>query len=105
MVRIRTERRLLCFKGDNYLRQPRKRTQEIIHHWVRKKNHVIHKIQFDSASPASFLKQNVRHELKLRDSYLKIYPLDQSTKNLYCGFADNAINITGKLILPIFSNG
>ena len=31
--------------------------------------------------------------------------MDQATKELYCGFTDNAINITGKVILPIFSNG
>ena len=59
----------------------------------------------DSASPVSFLKQNVLHELKLRDPYVKIYPVDQATKELYCEFTDNAINITGKVILPFFSNG
>ena len=53
----------------------------------------------------SFLKQNVLHELKLRDPYVKIYPVDQATKELYCGFTNNAINITGKVIGPIFSNG
>ena len=26
-------------------------------------------------------------------------------KDLYCGFTDNAINISGKVILPIFSKG
>ena len=59
----------------------------------------------DSASPVSFLKQNVLDELKLRDPYVKIYPVDQTTKELYCRFTDKAINITGKVILPIFSNG
>ena len=58
----------------------------------------------DSASPFSFLKSNVYHELKLREPYLKTYPVDQPTKDLYCGFTDNAINITGKLIVPVFSN-
>ena len=43
--------------------------------------------------------------MKLRDPYLKIYPVDKTTKNLYCGFTDNAINISGKVTLPIFSNG
>ena len=59
----------------------------------------------DSASPVSFLKKNVLHELKLRDPYLKIHPVDKATKDLYCGFTDNIINISGKVILPIFSNG
>ena len=59
----------------------------------------------DSASPVSFLKQNVLHELKLRDPYVKIYPVDKATEELYCGFTNNAINITGKVIVPIFSNG
>ena len=45
------------------------------------------------------------HELKLRDPYLKIYPVGKATKDLYCGFTDNAINISGKIKLPIFSNG
>ena len=59
----------------------------------------------DSASPVSFLKKNVLNELKLQEPYLKNYPVDKETKNLYCGFTDNAINISGKVILPIFSNG
>ena len=67
-------------------------------------NQVILHIQVDSASPVSFLKQNVLHELKLRDPYVKIYPVDQATKELYCGFTNNAINITEKIIVPIFSN-
>ena len=58
----------------------------------------------DSASPVSFLKNNVLHELKLRDPYLKVHPVDNATKDLYCGFTDNANNISGKMILPIFSN-
>ena len=36
---------------------------------------------------------------------MKIYPVDKATKELYCGFTNNAINITEKLIVPIFSNG
>ena len=70
-----------------------------------KENQVILKIQVDSASPVSFLKKNVLHELKLRDHYLKIYPVDKATtKDLYCGFTDNVKNISGKVKLPIFSN-
>ena len=53
----------------------------------------------------SFLKQNILHELKLRDPYVKIYPVDRATKEFYCGFTNNAINITGKVIIPTFSNG
>ena len=30
---------------------------------------------------------------------MKIYPVEQATKELYCRFTDNAINITGKVIL------
>ena len=59
----------------------------------------------DSASPVSFLKKNVLHELKLGDLYLKIHPVDKATKDLYCGFTDSAIIISGKVILTIFSNG
>ena len=59
----------------------------------------------DSAIPVSFLKKNVLNALKLRDPYLKIYPVDKATKDLYCGFTDNAINISGKMKLSVFSNG
>ena len=68
-------------------------------------NQVILNIQVDSASPVSFLKQNVLHELKLGDPYVKKFPVDKATKELYCGFMNNTINITGKVIVPIFSNG
>ena len=70
-----------------------------------KENQVILNLQVNSTSPVSFLKKKVLHELKLRDPYLKIYPVDKATKNLYCGFTDNAINISGKVKLSIFSNG
>ena len=66
---------------------------------------VILNIQVDSNSPVSFLKKNILHEMKLRDPYLKIYPVDKATKDLHCEFTDNKINISGKVILPIFSNG
>ena len=69
-----------------------------------KENQVILSIQVDSASPVSFLKKKSLHEMKLRDPYFKIYPVDKATKDFYCGFTDNAINISGKVILPIFSN-
>ena len=57
------------------------------------------------ASDVSLLKSNKLHELKLRDRYLKIYLVDQPTKDLYRGFTDNAINVAGQIIIPIFSNG
>ena len=69
---------------------------------LAKENQVVLNIQEDSASPVSFLKKNVLHEVKLRDPYLKIYPVEKATKDLYCGFTDNAIKISGKVILPIF---
>ena len=62
-------------------------------------------MQVDSASTVSFIKKNVLHELKFRDPYLKIYPVDKATKDIYYGFTDSAINFCGKVILPIFSNG
>ena len=65
-----------------------------------KENQVFLSIQVDSASRVSFLKKSV-----LRDLYLKIYPLDKATKDLNCGFTDNAINISGKSIFSISSNG
>ena len=82
-----------------------KELKKILNIGLGKKNQVILIIQVDSASPVSFLKKNVLHELRLRDPYLKIYPVDRATKDLYCEFTDNAINISGKVILPIFSNG
>ena len=82
-----------------------KELKKLLNIGLGKENQVIFNIQVDSASPVSFLKKNVLHELKLRDPYLKTYPVDKSTRDLYCGFTDNAINITGKVKLPIFSNG
>ena len=82
-----------------------KELKKLLNIGLGKENQVILNIQVDSASPVSFLKKNVLHELKLRDPYLKIYPVDKATKDLYCGFTDNAINISGKVKLPIFSNG
>ena len=42
-------------------------------------------IPVDSASPVRFLKQNVLHELKLRNPQLKIHPVEKKTWELYCG--------------------
>ena len=71
-----------------------KELKKLLNIGLGKENQVILIIQVDLASPGSFLKRNVLHELKLRDKYLKIYPVDQSTTALCCGFTDNAINIT-----------
>ena len=59
-----------------------KKLKKLLNIGLGKENQVILDIQVVSASPVSFLKQNVLHELKLRDPYLKIYPLDQTTKDL-----------------------
>ena len=62
-------------------------------------------IVVNSASPVSFLKQNVLHELKLRYPNLKISPVEKRIKDLYCGFTDDTINILGKIIVRTQSNG
>ena len=82
-----------------------KELKKLLNIGLGKENQIILNMKVDSASPVSFLKKNVLHELILRDPYLKIFPVDKATKDLYCGFTDNAINISGKVILPIFSNG
>ena len=66
---------------------------------------VILNLQVNSSSPVSFVKRNVLHKLKLQKPCLNIYAEDQSTKELNCGLTDNALNITGRLISPIISNG
>ena len=40
-------------------------------------------IPVDSASPVSFLKQNVLHEIKLRYPNLKIHPVEKRIKDLF----------------------
>ena len=62
-------------------------------------------IPVDSASPVSFLKQNVLHEIKLRYPNLKIHPVEKRIKDLYCGFTNDTINILGKIIVRKQSNG
>ena len=62
-------------------------------------------IPVDLASPVSFLKQNVLHELKLRNPHLKIHPVDKKTRELYCGLTIVIINIIGKIVIRIQSNG
>ena len=62
-------------------------------------------IPVDSASPVSFLKQNVLHEIKLRYPNLKIHPVEKRIKDLYCGFTNDTINILGKIIVRTQSIG
>ena len=62
-------------------------------------------IPVDSASPVSFLKQNVLHELKLRNPQLKIQPVEKKTRELYYGFTNDTINIIGKVVVRLQSNG
>ena len=82
-----------------------KELKKLLNIGLGKENQVILNIQVDSASPVSFLKINVLHQLKLRDPNLKVYLVDKALKILYCVFTDNAINISVKLIFPTFSNG
>ena len=66
---------------------------------------VIKNIPVDSASPVSFSKQNVLHEIKLRYPNWKIYPVEKRIIDLYCGFTDDTINIIGKTIVRTQPNG
>ena len=49
--------------------------------------------------------KNILHELKLRNPYVKIHPVNQSTKDLFSGFIDTAIKINGRITVPILSKG
>ena len=49
-------------------------------------------ITVDSASPVSFLKQNVIHELKLRCPNLKNHPVNKRNKQDKTGTTDKTIN-------------
>ena len=62
-------------------------------------------IPVDSASPVSFLKQNVSKESKLRYPNLKVYPVEKRIKDVNCGLTDDTINILGKIIVKTQSNG
>ena len=94
---------VLSFKRNDIVR--RNIIEEIVEHWHRKKNLLQVSIQVDSASPVSFLKKNIIYQLKLRDPYSKVLPVDQATKELYCGFTDDAIKKIQKIDFPIRSNG
>ena len=70
-----------------------KKLKNLLNIGLGKENQVTLKIQVNSASPVSFF-----NELKLRDPYLKIYPVHKPKKDIYYG-------IIGKLVTSIFSNG
>ena len=61
-------------------------------------------IQIDSASPVSFMKKDLLHELKIRDRLLKLKPVDEITKKAYQGFG-STINIIGRVRMRIRSKG
>ena len=61
-------------------------------------------IQIDSASPVSFMKKDLLHELKIRDRFLKLEPVDKITKNAYQGFG-STINIIGRVRVRVRSRG
>ena len=61
-------------------------------------------IQIDSASPVSFIKKDLLHELKIRDRFLKLEPVDEITKKAYQGFG-STINIFGRVRVRIRSKG
>ena len=61
-------------------------------------------IQIDSASPVAFKKKDLLHELKIRDRFLKLEPVDETTKKAYQGFR-STINIIGRVRVRIRSKG
>ena len=61
-------------------------------------------IQIDSASPVSFMKKDLLHELKTRDTFLKIEAVDEITRKAYQGFG-STINIIGRVPVRIQSKG
>ena len=61
-------------------------------------------IQIDSASPVSFMEKDLLHELKIRDRFLKLEPVDEITKKAYQGFG-STINLIGRVRVRIQSKG
>ena len=61
-------------------------------------------VQIDSASPVSFMKKDLLNELKIRDRFLKLDPVDEITKKAYQGFG-STINIIGRVRVRIRSKG
>ena len=59
---------------------------------------VIMNIPVDSASPVSFLKQNVIYELKLRCPNLNNHPVNKRDKQDKTGSTDKTINILCKIV-------
>ena len=62
-------------------------------------------IPVDSTSPVSYLKQNVLRKLNLRNPHLKTHPVEKKIRELYCGFTNDTINIIGKVVVRLQSNG
>ena len=60
--------------------------------------------QIDSASPVSFMKKDVNHELKKRDKFIKKEAVDEITKKAYQGFG-STINIMGRVCVRIRLKG
>ena len=61
-------------------------------------------IQIDSASPVSFMKIDLLHELKIRDRFLNLERMDELTKKAYQGFG-STINTIGRVRVRIRSKG
>ena len=61
-------------------------------------------IQIDSVSPVSFMKKDLLHELKIRDRFLKLEPVDELAKKAYQGFG-STIKIIGRVRVKIRSKG
>ena len=64
-------------------------------------NPLLTEKHIESASPASVMKRELLHELKIRERFVKI---DEITKKAYQGFA-STINIIGKVTVKIQSMG
>ena len=71
---------------------------------LRKFNPYRTEIQIDSASPVSFMKIDLLHELKIRDRFLKLERMDELTKKAYQGFG-STINTIGRVRVRIRSKG
>ena len=61
-------------------------------------------IQIDSANAVSFMRNDLLHELKIRDRLLKLEPLEKKTKKAYQGFG-STINIIGRVRVSFRSKG
>ena len=60
-------------------------------------------IPVDSASPESFLKQNLLPELKLRDPQLEILPMDMEIRAIYCCLNNDTIKKKSEKVYSEYS--